>query len=133
MKGGLGLFFATVLIGIVLIAGVLFLTGFAPKAFGFTCERDTFDQVNNWIQKISQPAAGPFDDEFRVGDCVDYITEDEGIKFKSGDKTDFKDIGGTEVKFVTGGQKIFPRDKPYDVRIDPSQNTITILTGNEGT
>lgn len=134
MKGsGIDLFTSSIVLGvaIVLVVSLISFIGPVQEVFGFDCKRQTIDQVIKWVKEMELSTAQPSPGKFLVlRDCVEYISPD-GIKFKSEEKvTEFHTseiLNKQKITFdLSGSDKIFPRDAPYDVEINPQQLEIII-------
>lgn len=133
MKGsGIDLFTSSIiLMAIVLVVSLIAFAGPVQEVFGFDCKRQTIDQVIKWVEEMELSTAQPSTGKFLVlRDCVEYISPD-GIKLKSEEKvTEFHTseiLNKQKITFdLSGSEKIFPRDAPYDVEINPQQLKIII-------
>lgn len=139
MKGiAVGIFVAAIAIPVIIlmITVLLFGTTFT-SVYAFDCRQDTIDQVSGWIEKMKLSTAQGFDAEFRVGSCVEYISEEEnGIKFKDDDRVTQFTMGENfqdrkvvfEIQDVGTAErtKILASTDSYVVRIVPSETKIII-------
>lgn len=151
MRGTIDLFTARIILGFVIVGiFALYLLGIFSQGFvsAFTCEQNTIQQVSNWIQKMSVPAANQFSDKFVIQDCVEYI-DASGIKFKSQKSVQKfngpQSLGAYPIKFdfedfeLQGtSNRITPRSDTYDVTLDPPdsitiENKVETPSGQSGT
>ena len=127
-----------VFIAILTMITLYFTGNLSGEIFKSTCNNDITSQMTSFMQTMDSPGSssskGYLDvADFRVGRCVDYISE-EGIKVDDSNKIrKFVTLAGNEVTFEipedhNEQRRIFSREQPYKVGISKPAK-ITFLLG----